>query len=79
MLALSRRWRRIRRLGEVFAEEVEDAVSYVFGFGLGVGHSGEVFDDAQGCGYAPVVHEAVADVGVFLDVAGYVALGEDGF
>jgi hypothetical protein len=62
-----------RSPGEVFLDECDDESPRVFGLGLGAGFPG---DETNRGGHSVVVHEAAADVGVFLDVMWHLAACE---
>src|ERR1700730_8982030 len=64
-------WRVVGLSGEVLFEEAHHALPGILCLRCGVGHPDGAFDDADRAGKSPVVHEAVADVRVFLDVTGH--------
>ena len=64
---------------QVLTKERQDALPCVLGLRCRIGHSGDSLDHPQGSSSVPVIHKGMSDIGVFLDVSHYAALGEHRF
>jgi hypothetical protein len=64
---------------QMFAEERQNAPPRILGFMCRVRHSGDVFESPSTVSSFRVIHEAMPNIGILLNLSRYIALGEERF